>query len=49
MVRNAALKLANAVAEQPESKEVLSVFTNTEKPRSTKKMQKGAGLTPLKP
>jgi len=49
MVRAAALALANAVSVQPESKEVLGVFTNTEKPRSVKKVQKGTGLTPLKP
>ena len=45
-VRSYAFSLAEAIVEQPEDKEVLEIFSDTEKPRSAKKTTK-TGPTPL--
>ena len=45
-VRTYALSLAEAIVQQPQDKEILEIFSNTEKPRSTRKSNK-TGPSPL--
>ena len=47
-VRTYALVLAEAITQQPPEKEVLQIFRETAKPRSTKKAQSKEGHAPLK-
>lgn len=47
-VRTYALVLAEAITQQPPEKEILKIFQETAKPRSTRKAQSKEGHAPLK-